>query len=148
MKRKVITTIVTPLFVALFAYTALSKLLDYQQFRIQLGQSPVITTFAPVFAWLVPAVEIVVVILLIIPATRLFALYTSFALMSAFTAYIITITQFSEFVPCSCGGVLEGLGWTEHLIFNIVFMLLAVVGIVFHRKDDQHQEVPNASRYT
>ncbi|HZH70563.1 MAG TPA: MauE/DoxX family redox-associated membrane protein [Flavobacteriaceae bacterium] len=37
-------------------------------------------------------------------------------------------------MPCSCGGVLEQLGWTEHLAFNIGFMGLGVVGILIENK--------------
>jgi hypothetical protein len=49
--------------------------------------------------------------------------------MTMFTAYIVAILKFSDFVPCSCGGVLEHLGWPEHLILNIAFTVLALIGI-------------------
>jgi len=45
--------------------------------------------------------------------------------MLMFTSYIIVILNYSSFVPCSCGGILEKIGWKEHLIFNIVFTILA-----------------------
>ncbi|MDQ2656909.1 MAG: hypothetical protein M3Y60_05770, partial [Bacteroidota bacterium] len=38
-------------------------------------------------------------------------------------------TQKAE-LPCSCGGVLNSLGWKAHLVFNIVFTLLSIVGIM------------------
>ena len=46
-----------------------------------------------------------------------------------FTVYIIMILNFTSFVPCSCGGVLENLGWIEHLIFNSVFIILGLLAI-------------------
>src|SRR5690606_10893575 len=49
--------------------------------------------------------------------------------MVAFTVYIYLILNYSDFVPCSCGGILEKLGWTEHLIFNAAAVLLSIVGI-------------------
>jgi len=66
---------------------------------------------------------------LILERTRLMALYGSFALMIMFTTYIILVLKFSDYIPCSCGGVLEDLGWTEHIIFNMVFILLAATAI-------------------
>lgn len=50
--------------------------------------------------------------------------------MTMFTAYIISILNFASYVPCSCGGVLEKLSWSEHLIFNAVFIVFGLAGIV------------------
>ncbi|WP_417857511.1 MauE/DoxX family redox-associated membrane protein, partial [Xanthomarina gelatinilytica] len=60
---------------------------------------------------------------------RIPALFAAFALMVMFTAYIVIILNFSDFIPCSCGGVLEKLSWTQHLIFNIAFIILAGVAV-------------------
>jgi len=75
---------------------------------------------------------------------RLLGLYASFSLMVMFTAYIIAITKFSDYIPCSCGGVLQNMSWNQHLIFNIGFILLAVAGIIFHSK--YLHEVSTASK--
>ena len=50
--------------------------------------------------------------------------------LSAFTVYIYLILNYSDFVPCSCGGILEKLGWTEHLIFNGICVIMGVVAII------------------
>src|SRR5690606_8338155 len=99
------------LFVLLFVYAAVSKLLDFETFRVQLAQSPLLSAYAGIIAWLVPGVEILIALLLIIPRFRVVALYSSFLLMVMFTAYIYIILNYSDFVPCSCGGVLEKLSW-------------------------------------
>ena len=117
------------LFVLLFVYAALSKLWDYPQFRTQLGQSPLLTAWAAELAALVPASELILVLGLVFPRTRLLALYGCFSLMVLFTAYILAILHFSDYVPCSCGGVLESLSWQEHLLFNLVFTVLAAAGV-------------------
>jgi uncharacterized membrane protein YphA (DoxX/SURF4 family) len=120
------------LFMVLFIYAATTKLLEYDLFRAQIGKSPLITRYDHILAWLVPGVEYIVALMLFIPRFRLAGLYASFSLMFAFTAYITFILTFSPYVPCSCGGILSSMGWTEHLIFNIGFTLLAVVGIILH----------------
>src|SRR5690606_11815036 len=114
-----------------FVYAAISKLLDFETFRVQIGQSPLLTSFAGWVAWVIPLLELVVAFILVIPKYRLPALYGCLGLMSLFTMYIIAILNFSDYVPCSCGGILEKLGWREHLIFNIVLVVLAIVGIFF-----------------
>jgi uncharacterized membrane protein YphA (DoxX/SURF4 family) len=130
--RAIILDIVCGLFILLFTYAAVSKLLDVEKFRVQIGQSPLLTSMAGFVAWFIPAVEILISIMLAIGRTRLLGLFASFGLMVMFTAYIVAITQFSEHVPCSCGGVLQKLGWTEHLIFNSGFVVLAAVAVILH----------------
>lgn len=130
MKRKIVLEIISFLFIVLFVYAAVTKLIDYKKFTVQVGQSPLLTDFAPFVAWFIPSVEIAIALLLSFTQTRTVGLYGSLSLMAMFTAYIIAILNFSDSIPCSCGGVLEKLGWTEHLVFNIVFILLALAGIV------------------
>ncbi|KXO01109.1 hypothetical protein LS48_01135 [Aequorivita aquimaris] len=120
---------VSYLFVLLFVYAAVSKALDFETFSVQLAQSPLLSAYAGIIAWAVPGLEILIAILLTIPKYRIPALYAAFTLMVMFTAYIYIILNFSEFIPCSCGGVLEKLSWTQHLIFNIVFIILAGVAV-------------------
>ena len=121
---------VSILLAILFIYAASSKLFDFQQFKIQLGQSPILTAYAHWVAWAVPMVEYILALALILETFRLRALYGSFALMIMFTTYIVLVLNFSDYIPCSCGGVLEDLGWTEHILFNLVFVLLAMVAIL------------------
>jgi hypothetical protein len=116
-------------------YAATTKLLDYEKFRLQIGQSPVLTGFAGIIVWLVPATEFIVAAMLMITRYRLIGLYASFSLMVMFTAYIVVITRFSDYVPCSCGGVLEKLSWNEHLVFNLVFVALGATSILLYPKD-------------
>ncbi len=130
------------LFVLLFVYAAVSKLLDFENFRVQLGQSPLLTAFAHWVAWAVPGLEIGIAIMLCTPRLRLWGLYAAFSLMVMFTAYIIAILQFSEKIPCSCGGVLESMGWTEHLIFNVVFILLGFTGVALYTHLKEKNDTP------
>ena len=126
-----ITEIISILFILLFVYAAVNKLGDLENFRIQLGQSPMLTSMRDWIAWIVPAIELVIAGMFIIPRLRLKALYAAFSLMTMFTAYIYIILAYSPYVPCSCGGILEKMGWKEHLIFNSVFVLLALIGILY-----------------
>jgi len=132
--KKVVVDIVCYAYFLLFLYAAFNKLLAYEKSVLQMSKSPIITDFAFILVWLVPALEILIAIMLMIKKTAMLALYAALALMSLFTAYIIAILNFSDTIPCSCGGVLEKLGWNEHLIFNLVFMAMAIIAIVLQTK--------------
>ena len=127
------------LFILLFVYAAISKFLVFDEFKIQIGQSPVLTAYAGWLVWIVPCIEIIISLMLVIPQYRLQGLYASFSLMVMFTAYIVIILNFSDHVPCSCGGVLEKLGWTEHLIFNSAFIALAFIGILILSEEKNYK---------
>ena len=113
------------LYILLFVYAAISKLLEFEDFQTQLGQSPLLGAFAEWVSYGVVIVELLSAILLVFDRTRKAGLLFALTLMIMFTTYIIIILYFTTFTPCSCGGVIESLGWKEHLIFNIVFILLA-----------------------
>lgn len=143
MSKKIIVDIISAICIFLFVYAAISKLLDIQNFQIQIGQSPILTTYAKPLTWAIPGIEFLIAALLVIPRTRLAGLYSFFGLMIMFTTYIILASRFSDYVPCSCGGVIQGLNWTEHLIFNIVFLVLGVTAILLY-SGHEHQ---TTSRY-
>lgn len=132
--RNWIVEIISYLFVLLFVYAAVSKLLDFENFQVQLGQSPLLSAFAGTISWIVPLSELVIASMLIAPRFRKIGLYAAFTLMVMFTTYIFIILNYSAFVPCSCGGVLEKMGWKEHLVFNLFFVLLVLGGIVLYSK--------------
>lgn len=132
-KGTIVETI-SVLFVLLFVYAAISKLLDFEIFKVQLGQSPLLAPFQGTIAWMVPLLELIISIMLLIPILRVKALYASYALMTCFTLYIITVLKFSNRIPCSCGGILEKLGWEEHIVFNMVFIILSIIGLLLNNK--------------
>lgn len=145
MKKINLLDILVFIFVLLFVYAASSKLLDYELFQAQIGKSPLITKYSVILSWLVPILETLISLLLLIPKTQLVGLYAFFSLMLIFTLYILFILNFSPYVPCSCGGILSNMGWTEHLIFNIVFCVLPLVGIVLHNRQKEKIELVNTS---
>lgn len=134
IKKETIHTVIVGIYIILWIYAASSKLLDYQITKLQMSRSPIITDYAFILAWLVPSIELFITILLFIPRTILIGLYGSLGLMCVFTVYIFFILNYSDFIPCSCGGIIQSLGWKGHLIFNIVFILIAILDIVLQTK--------------
>lgn len=126
---QITVVIISYLYILLFVYTSVSKLLEFNDFRTQLGQSPVFAAIAEPVSYGVIITELLISVLLVTEKTLRAGLLLAFALMIMFTAYIIIILNFATYVPCSCGGFIESLNWTEHLIFNIGFILLAIVAL-------------------
>jgi putative oxidoreductase len=136
MKRKLILEIITSLFILLFFYVALSKILTYDTFKQDLIRTPLIKGFSSIIAVCLPATEFLVAIFLLLHKTRQFGLYCSFILMLLFTlfvGYILAFTQ-SKNRPCTCGGILREMNWSQHLWFNVAFTFLALIGIILHSK--------------
>jgi hypothetical protein len=137
-KRSLVIELTCFLFVLLFVYAAVSKLMEIDKFEVQLGKSPVTGPFASWVIWIVPGTEIGISLLLFFNRTKLVALYASFSLMVAFTTYIIVILHFGEHIPCSCGGVLQDMNWTQHLVFNVAFMLLGAMSVLIYPKENKN----------
>ncbi|MTG98796.1 hypothetical protein GJV76_11755 [Myroides sp. BIT-d1] len=131
MKAKYVL-IISYFYILLFVYAAISKLITFEAFQVQLTQSPLLSAYANIIAYLVIIVELVIALLLSLKQTKTLGLYLSYGLMVAFTIYIYLILNYSDFIPCSCGGILEKMGWTEHLWFNIIVSLLVLVALFFH----------------
>ncbi len=135
--KKWIPDIICGLLIVLFVYAASSKLFDYTQFSTQLGRSPLIASYAGIIAWLVPTIELIIAGLLTIRVTRITGLYASFILLLTFTLYIAGMLLLGENLPCSCGDVINTLSWKQHLVFNLFFMALSIVGILLWWKQKQ-----------
>lgn len=139
MRRKLITTIIIFLLSLLFTYTAVSKLADYSLFNLQLKQSPFISPYASLLSFIVPASELAVVLLLASERTRLAGFYGAIFLMTLFTCYVAAMLQFSYYLPCSCGGVLESMTWKEHILFNCCFLMIALYGSLLAARQKYNQ---------
>lgn len=90
MKAK-FSLIVQYFFVLLFVYAAISKLITFEAFQVQLTQSPLLSAYASTIAYLVIIVELVIALFLTLKQTKTLGLYLSYGLMVAFTIYIYLI---------------------------------------------------------
>jgi hypothetical protein len=122
-------------------YTAISKLIDYIHFVHVIQTSSILKNYGYVVGIAVPLSEIVAFVLLSRPEWRLKGLYMSGILMFIFTTYIVMILTSKDHIPCNCGGVIEKMTWKQHFLFNLVFIILANVGIIFQKRISNHQKI-------
>lgn len=127
--RKYLIEVIRVFFIILLIYAAATKLLEYGDFKLQLSQFPYVSSYAGYIAWAVPTIEILIAGLFFFPRLQLKGLYASFFLMTVFTFYITAVLSFSDSIPCTCGGIIASLSWTEHLVFNAACAFLAYMGI-------------------
>jgi hypothetical protein len=113
----------------LFTYAAVGKLVDMDAFRFQLEQGLLPSDWALLVVWSIPCIELFIVLLFLFPKANKIALYASLALLVFFTTYIIVLFMGDGPLPCSCGGVINELGWWEHLFLNLFLIGVCVLGI-------------------
>lgn len=133
-KTTFLADIISGILSLLLLYTALSKLTGYQVFRNVLISSPLLEPFASTIAFLLPATEIAIVVLLFIPKFRIKGLMASIILITLFTIYLLYMIAFAPHLPCNCGGVIKLLSWPQHIVFNLFFIFLSVAGIRLYRR--------------
>lgn len=145
MKKTTILETITVLYIILFLYTGISKVMDFGVFKEQIATSPLLAPVSRLIAIAVPAVEFLATLMLIVPRWRLKGLYGSLGLMVAFTGYIIAVLLLNKEIPCSCGGVIELMSWSQHIIFNSIFIALAITAIFIEKRVKHNKQVEYSS---
>jgi len=118
----------------LFLSSAYTKVVDHERFVRGLENVSFLKGIAPLVGWAVPATEIIVAILLIIPRTYRLGLFGFGGLMTTFTIYIAGMMLWAEKLPCGCNLFIETLSWGQHLIFNIGFIFLSIYALWLSKK--------------
>jgi uncharacterized membrane protein YphA (DoxX/SURF4 family) len=147
-KRQVMLECISALLILLFLYASVSKFLDFKTFIKEMNNQPLPNSWTPFLVWFIPCSEILLSVALIFERTRLLGLYGSLVLMGLFTIYatLILVHVFS-YVPCSCGGVIKRLTWRQHLVLNLFFVTLSVVGVIAQRRKSFHSIVPTKNSF-
>ena len=134
--RETIVQTACLLFIVLFAYAGPTKLLEGHMFYDNIRNSPILggKAIASLASWAIPLSELAVALLLIWKKTRFMGLYGAVVVMLLFTGYTLAILFFAPYKPCSCGGIISLLSWEQHLLLNLVLLLLALLAIFFSPK--------------
>ena len=130
MKPVKFSRAVSVLIALLFAYAAVSKLCAYEESKREMMNQVFPVNIALVLTWLVPVTELTLAAGLVINKFRFRSLLASCLLLIVFTLYI-AITMSGRFgrIPCSCGGILEDMSYSAHLVFNLIFIVMAILAI-------------------
>jgi putative oxidoreductase len=144
-RATVLLEVICYAFILLFLYTAFSKWFQFDIYVYDLNRSKFLQSVAPLLSVTVPGLEMIAAILLFVHKTRNIGLYLSLFLMLCFTIYVGYIVLFftSADWPCTCGGIIRELSWPGHLVFNLVWTFLALIGIILQRRLERHELTTN-----
>ncbi|MDE5469920.1 hypothetical protein KRE31_00405 [Elizabethkingia meningoseptica] len=132
--KKIIPFAVSIFFVILFCYAAISKVLDFDNFQDQISALPLLNGSSQFLPHTIINVEFLIAGLLCYRRTRTTGLIGSFVLMLIFTGYVALLLSTSKNLPCSCGGILEKMSWSQHLYFNTGCVILSVIALGLNLK--------------
>lgn len=136
--KAILKTLPPALFILLFTYAAASKMLAADRFRGQLHLQPFSPALADLLVYALPFSELTAVFLLFFTPTRKYGLILATAMMAVFTGYIsLIMLHYWGKTPCSCGGILQNMSWTTHLVFNWAFLIAGIAGLLFYRDHPQ-----------
>lgn len=138
--KQIIVDLISYALFLLFVYAALSKLFAYPLYISDLQRSPELGPYARFISIAIPAVELFASVLLLVGRLRLLGFYISFFLMCAFTIYVWYVLNYSEELPCSCGGIFRKMTWRSHLKVNELFTGLALLGIILEHFNRRHKD--------
>jgi len=133
--RNTILLICYFLFTSMFIYAAVSKLMNYRIFILQMDRQPFPDKYTHLLVWSVLSSEILAAVMMMTLSLRRIGLFFATGLMVCFTVYIILVKlNYYGVIPCSCGGVIARFSWTQHLIFNLIFVAIGIVGIYLEQQ--------------
>lgn len=117
------------LLLVLWVYAFANKIQDTSRFIKGIAVSFPGPYFPVAIAWILLSLEAITAIFLLWKHYQRKGLYLSLLLLLLFTCYISYLLWSGAALPCSCGGVLEQLGWRDHLIFNLIFITLNCIAL-------------------
>ena len=125
-----IITATTAALVFLWVYAAMSKVVNFEQSSMQMMNQVFPASINAILLWVLPATELFIAGLLLFSKSRIVGLILSAILLFLFSGYVLLVmlNVFGR-IPCSCGGIISKLSWGQHLVFNLVFLALAILGL-------------------
>ena len=133
--------LISCMLILLWVYAAVSKLINYERSKWEMLNQPLAPWFEEVLVWAVPLTELATAALLIFGRTRLNGIILSAFLLLSFSIYITFIKlNYFGFIPCSCGGILRSLNWTQHLLFNFFFLTLSLIALSHYIKERRNMK--------
>ncbi len=131
MKKQSIVSCVSFALIVLWTYAAVSKLSDINLFNRQMLSQPFNENFSHILVYLIPFIEVFTAFLLSFRQSRIWGLWFSTGCMMVFTVYAaMVVFGFFAITPCSCGGLLNKMSWTEHFYFNLFWLVASIAALL------------------
>lgn len=137
--KNLIAEIIIFLLLLMWAYTFVSKVLDFDTFRRQINGAYLLSSLGSPLPYLLQVLHLSLVVLLIKKSWRKLGLITSLSVLLLYTGYLIYILKFAPSIPCSCISLYSALNWNDQLLINLAGLVLNIIGlIIFSFKQPPH----------
>ena len=122
-------------FLLLWGYALALKLSNIEQTKNEMAMQLFPAWVADILWWLIPAIQVVLVLLLLFRPTIDRGVQASTLLITAINIYLLLgVTKVFGSTPCACGGIWPGNNHWEHIAWNSIFMTLGILyGVLAHR---------------
>lgn len=130
MKARTVIEVIASLLIVLFLYAAISQVVSHPTFQSQINRSLSNTVLSGIIAWLIPAIQLAIVIILWRPATRLAAFGCSLAMVGCYTVYLIVMLPGAFKSNCHCGELWQQATLEINVLVNLAIIFLAATAII------------------
>ncbi len=114
----------------LWFHTGYDKIQDINAFEVSISRQPLPGWSVGLLTYTVPLAEFATGLLLIAPCTRRIGYWLSAVMMAGFTLYVgLGLAGALGHLPCSCSKIISHLSWGQHLVFNVVYLAVALAGL-------------------
>lgn len=132
--RMIIYYLILIALLALWIPVSIDKIMDFAVFKASMLRQPFADSLGNFVAFALPPLEAATVLMLLFERSRKYGFLLSSGLLLVFSGYIsVALMGAWEKLPCGCGSVISGLGWGEHLAFNVFFLAVSVIGYYLDR---------------
>ncbi|HVU56043.1 MAG TPA: MauE/DoxX family redox-associated membrane protein [Puia sp.] len=142
MKKTMVVDLISCLYICLFLYTGLFKLVNNLDFKNTLNHQPLFRHYEQLVAIVIPILELLIALALLMPffkqadALQKWGLRIGTSLMALFSIYVAyMLISTPHALPCSCGGIIRQLNWHHHLYFNATVTILGILAIILHNNE-------------
>lgn len=140
---------ITILLLFLWIPVSINKVLAFDTFSLSISRQPIPPFTSKIAIYTIPILEILTCLLLITSKYRLWGFILSTLLMGIFSGYIaLALLDTWKNLPCACGLIISNLGWTEHLLFNLVFLIISLLGLILQLKLLKKRKTPSYNKTT
>lgn len=130
------------LLLLMWAYTFVSKLIDFDTFERQINGAYLLSALGSALPYVLQILHLSIVVLLIKKSWRKIGLITSLFILLIYTAYLVYILKFAPTIPCSCISLFRGWNWDDQLWINLAVITLNIIGLImFSFKRPPHSSI-------
>lgn len=130
------------LLLLMWAYTFVSKLIDFDTFERQINGAYLLSALGSALPYVLQILHLSIVVLLIKKSWRKMGLITSLFILLIYTAYLVYILKFAPSIPCSCISLFRGLKWDDQFWLNLAVLTLNIIGLImFSFKRPPHSSI-------